>query len=169
MERTLFDGEPRYNPNLRPSPATPPYHTKCQMFLSTAKGRDTPKDTPARSVPSAARLPAWVPLRLYYMRMGAQELKMAEPQFARGGSGGRTETLVAREVWRVSEQEPVRIPKTVLEELESVRRYSRAEVLDIPTIRQVAMETHKPALVVWIDKHEQEYGQGLLNGFQAED
>ena len=73
-------------------------------------------------------------------------------------------------VRRVSEQEePVRIPKEVLEELEYVRRYTRAEVLDIPTIRHVAMETHKPALIVWIDEHQQEYGQGLLNGFQAED
>ena len=73
-------------------------------------------------------------------------------------------------VRRVSEQEePVRIPKEVLEELESVRRYTRAEVLDIPTIRHVAMETHKPALVVWIDEHQQEYGQGLLDGFRAED
>ena len=63
----------------------------------------------------------------------------------------------------MSEQEPVRIPKEVLEELESVRRYTRAEVLDIPTVRHVAMETHKPALVVWLDKHEQDYGQGLLN------
>ena len=54
-------------------------------------------------------------------------------------------------------------------ELESVRRYTRAEVLDIPTIRHVAMETHKPALVVWIDKLQQEYGQGLLNGFWADD
>jgi hypothetical protein len=69
----------------------------------------------------------------------------------------------------VSEQEPVRIPKHVLEELESVRRYTRANVLDIPTVRQVAMETQKPALVVWIDKHEQEYGRGLLDGFRAED
>jgi hypothetical protein len=70
----------------------------------------------------------------------------------------------------VSEQEePVRIPRDVLEELESVRRYTRAEVLDIPTVRHVAMERGKPALVVWIDKHEQEYGQGLLNGFQADD
>jgi hypothetical protein len=69
----------------------------------------------------------------------------------------------------MSEQEPVRIPKEVLEELESVRRYARAEVLDIPTVRQVAMETEKPALVVWIDKHEQEYGRGLLDGFRAED
>jgi hypothetical protein len=69
----------------------------------------------------------------------------------------------------MSEQEPVRIPKNVLEELEAVRHYTRAEVLDIPTIRHVAMERGKPALVVWIDKHQQEYGQGLLNGFISED
>ena len=61
------------------------------------------------------------------------------------------------------------VPKDVFEELESVRRYTRVEVLDIPTLRYVAMETAKPALVLWIDKHEQEYGQGLLNGFLAED
>ena len=66
------------------------------------------------------------------------------------------------------EQEPVRIPRNVLEELESVRPYPRAEVLDIPTIRHVAMERGKRALVVWIDKHEQQYAQGLLNGFWAE-
>jgi rRNA-processing protein FCF1 len=70
---------------------------------------------------------------------------------------------------RVSGQERVRIPKEVLEELEAVRRHTRAELLDIPTIRHVAMERGKPALVVWIDKHQQEYGQGLLNGFRAED
>jgi hypothetical protein len=69
----------------------------------------------------------------------------------------------------MSGQEPVRIPKEVLEELESVRRYTRAEVLDIPTVRYVAMETHKPALVLWIDEHEQDYGRGLLGGFRAED
>jgi hypothetical protein len=65
--------------------------------------------------------------------------------------------------------EPVRIPEKVLDELESVRRYVRAEVLDIPTLRYVAMETHKPALTVWIDRHEREYGRGLLDGFLAED
>jgi hypothetical protein len=69
----------------------------------------------------------------------------------------------------VSGQEPVRIPRNVLEELESVRRYTHAEVLDIPTVRHVAMERGKPALVVWIDKHEREYGLGLLNGFRAAD
>jgi hypothetical protein len=69
----------------------------------------------------------------------------------------------------MSEQEPVRIPREVLEELESVRRYTRAEVLDIPTVRHVAMETANPALVVWIDEHQQEYGLGLLDGFISED
>jgi len=61
------------------------------------------------------------------------------------------------------------MPREVLEELESVRRYTRVQVIDIPTIRHVAMERGKPALVVWIDKHEQEYGQGLLNGFRTDD
>ena len=65
--------------------------------------------------------------------------------------------------------EPVRIPKNVLDDLESVRRYSRVEVLDIPTLRYVAMETHKPALVSWIDRHERDYGRGLLDGFRAGD
>jgi hypothetical protein len=69
----------------------------------------------------------------------------------------------------MSEQEPVRIPRHVLDELEFVRRYTRANVMDIPTIRDVAMGTQKPALVVWIDKREQEYGLGLLNGFRSED
>jgi hypothetical protein len=65
--------------------------------------------------------------------------------------------------------EPVRIPKHVLDELESVHRYTRAEVLDIPTLRHVAMETSKPALVVWIDRHAGDYGRGLLDGFRATD
>jgi hypothetical protein len=67
------------------------------------------------------------------------------------------------------EQEPVRVPKDVLEELEAVRRYTGTDTLDISTVRYVANERGKRALVVWIDKHEQEYGQGLLNGFEVED
>jgi len=48
---------------------------------------------------------------------------------------------------------PVGIPQAVLDELESVQRYTRTEVLDIPTLRYVAMETGKPALVMWLDEH----------------
>ena len=69
----------------------------------------------------------------------------------------------------MTEQGPVWLPKDVLEQLEAVRRYTRAEVLDIPTLRYVAMETGKPALVVWIDEHPQGYGRGLLDGFRTED
>jgi len=57
----------------------------------------------------------------------------------------------------------------VLEELEAVRRYTRTDMLDIPTLRYVAMETGKPALAGWVGKHAGEYGRGLLDGFQAED
>jgi hypothetical protein len=69
----------------------------------------------------------------------------------------------------VNEEGPVRIPKDVLEDLEAVRLYARTEVLDIPLLRYVAMEREKPALVVWIDGHESEYGRGLLDGFEAEE
>ena len=66
-------------------------------------------------------------------------------------------------------QESVRIPKEVLDELESVRRYVRTDAPDIPTLRYVAMETGKPALVLWIDRHAEEYGRGLLDGFEGVD
>jgi hypothetical protein len=40
IEHTLLDEGRASSPtDLRPSPATPPYHKKCQMFLSTTKGR----------------------------------------------------------------------------------------------------------------------------------
>jgi hypothetical protein len=57
----------------------------------------------------------------------------------------------------------------VLEQMEAVRRYAGTDMLDIPTLRYVASEGGKPALVVWIDRHESEYGRGLLDGFEAED
>ena len=61
------------------------------------------------------------------------------------------------------------VPKDLLKELESVRRYTRVEVLDIPTLQYVAMERAKPSLVQWINKHGREYSRGLLDGFRAED
>ena len=49
IEHTLLDEGRASSPtDLRPSPATPPYHKKLQMLLYKTKGRDTPKDTPAR-------------------------------------------------------------------------------------------------------------------------
>jgi hypothetical protein len=45
--------------------------------------------------------------------------------------------MVVKNVREVKERGPVQIPKDVLEELESVHRYTRAEVLGIPTLRYV--------------------------------
>jgi hypothetical protein len=64
--------------------------------------------------------------------------------------------------------EPVRVSEEVLEGLEAIRRHARTDMLDIPTARYVAQERGQGALVVWLDKHPQEYGRGLLDGFQAE-
>jgi len=69
---------------------------------------------------------------------------------------------------RMNEIEPVRVPKDVLEELEAVRRYARTDVLDIATVRYLGQERGHGALVIWIDKHPQEYGRGLLEGFRAD-
>jgi len=63
----------------------------------------------------------------------------------------------------------VRIPRDVLDGLEALRRAARTDALDIPILRYEASEGGKPALVVWIDKHPEEYGRGLLDGFEAED
>src|SRR5215210_2808944 len=76
--------------------------------------------------------------------------------------------LLAEAVRGMSEREPVRVPKDVLEGLEAVRRYARTDVLDIATVRFLGQERGQGALVVWIDKHPQEYGRGLLEGFRAD-
>jgi hypothetical protein len=68
----------------------------------------------------------------------------------------------------VSEGEPVRVAADVLEGLEAVRRYAGTHTLDVATIRYLANERGGRTLVVWINRHPEEYGRGLLDGFQAE-
>jgi hypothetical protein len=75
--------------------------------------------------------------------------------------------VVKERVRRVSESEPVRVPADVLEGLEAVRRHLGTNVLDVATIRYFANERGRRALVVWIDRCPEEYGRGLLGGFQA--
>ena len=69
----------------------------------------------------------------------------------------------------VSEREPVWVPEEVLEGLEAVRRYAGEDVLDIATVRYLAQERGRGALVVWVDKHPQEYARGVLDGFRVEE
>jgi hypothetical protein len=67
----------------------------------------------------------------------------------------------------MSEAKPVRVPLDVLEGLEAVRRHAGTDVLDLAIVRYLAMERGQPALAVWVDKHPDEYGRGLLDGFEA--
>ena len=69
----------------------------------------------------------------------------------------------------MSEREPVWVPEEVLEGLEAVHRYAGEDVLDIATVRYLAQERGRGALVVWVDKHPQEYARGVLDGFRAEE
>ena len=55
----------------------------------------------------------------------------------------------------MSEREPVRIPKEVLEGLEAVRRHAG-------TRRGLGRR------VIRVDKHPHEYARGVLDGFRAE-
>jgi hypothetical protein len=69
----------------------------------------------------------------------------------------------------MSEGEPVRVLEEVLEGLEGVRRYAGKDVLYIATVRYQAQERGRRDLAVWIHRHPEEYGRGLLDGFRAED
>ncbi len=63
---------------------------------------------------------------------------------------------------------PVRVPQDVLEGLEAVRRHVGTELLDVSTVRYFANERGRRALAVWVHRHPDEYGRGLLDGFRAE-
>ena len=69
----------------------------------------------------------------------------------------------------MSKHEPVRVPADVLEGLEAVRRHlgTNVNVLDVATIRYFANERGRRTLAIWIHRCPEEYGRGLLDGFQA--
>ena len=67
----------------------------------------------------------------------------------------------------MSAVKPVGVPLDVLEGLEAVRRHAGTDVLDVAIVRYLAMERRQPALAVWVHKHPDEYGRGLLDGFES--
>ncbi len=48
-----------------------------------------------------------------------------------------------------------------------MRRHAGTDVLDVAIVRYLAMERGQPALAVWVHKHPDEYGRGLLDGFES--
>ena len=75
--------------------------------------------------------------------------------------------MVAEAIGGMSEVKPVRVPSDVLEGLEAVRRHAGTDVLDVAIVRYLAMERGQRALAVWVNKHPDEYGRGLLGGFEG--
>jgi hypothetical protein len=67
----------------------------------------------------------------------------------------------------MGEGKPVGVPLEVLEGLEAVRRHAATDVLDLANLRYLAIERGQPALAVWVNEHPDEYGRGLLDGFEA--
>jgi hypothetical protein len=67
----------------------------------------------------------------------------------------------------MSEGKPVRVPSEVLEGLEAVRLHAGTDVLDVALVRYLAIERGQCALAVWVNEHPDEYGRGLLDGFEA--
>jgi hypothetical protein len=67
----------------------------------------------------------------------------------------------------MGEGKPVGVPLEVLEGLEAVRRHAGTDVLDLANLRYLAIERGQPALAVWVNEHPDEYGRGLLDGFEA--
>src|SRR5918994_7889647 len=69
IEHTLLDeGRASSPPDLRPSPAPPPYHTKSQMFLSATEDWDTPRhgaELRRIHLPRLFGKSEWVPHRSY--------------------------------------------------------------------------------------------------------
>jgi hypothetical protein len=61
---------------------------------------------------------------------------------------------------------PVRVPQDVLEGLEALRRHFGTDLLDVATVRYFAIERGQRALAVWVNRHPDEYGRGLLDGFR---
>ena len=63
--------------------------------LQQSEGLKHPKDTAIRPVSSAARLPMWGSLRLYYLRMEAQQHDRVD-----SGSLGKAQEGIQRPWWR---------------------------------------------------------------------
>lgn len=62
----------------------------------------------------------------------------------------------------------VRLPATVAEQLEEVRRGGLCNMLDRPCVHEVADDLGHHELVVWIEEHRREYGSLILRGFEVE-
>jgi hypothetical protein len=67
------------------------------------------------------------------------------------------------------DQTKVRIPKDVLEGLETVWRSGKTNMLDSPRVIELAFEMEFDATAFWVYENPQAYSRGIFQGFEAEE
>ncbi len=63
---------------------------------------------------------------------------------------------------------PVFLPREVLDDLETVRRDGRTNMLDWPAVARIAEAMGLNTTAVWVRTHQREYSAGVFRGFAPE-
>lgn len=66
------------------------------------------------------------------------------------------------------QENPVRVPQTVLEGLETVRRTGFTNMLDRNAVQYWADHFEYYETVVWIEENPKLFAEGIFRGFEAE-
>jgi hypothetical protein len=62
-------------------------------------------------------------------------------------------------------EDPIRVPTTVLDGLESVRESGETNMQDVRKVEATATRLGYPEVVAWIEDHPHEYREGIFRGF----
>jgi hypothetical protein len=63
-------------------------------------------------------------------------------------------------------QQPIRIPREVLDGIEAVRESGRTNMLDRLAVQYIANELEYFATLIWLEDHRDDYARGLFHGFE---
>ena len=62
-------------------------------------------------------------------------------------------------------EDPIRVPTTVLDGLETVRESGETNLQDVRKVQATATRLGYPEVVAWIEDHPHEYREGIFRGF----
>jgi len=63
----------------------------------------------------------------------------------------------------------IRVPKDVLDGLETVRQSGLTNMLDRPVVARLADKMGFDEAAEWVEAHRKEYAEGIFRGFEAEE
>lgn len=66
-------------------------------------------------------------------------------------------------------QQPIRVPREVLDGIDAVRETGRTNMLDRMAVQYIANELGYFATVIWLEDHRDDYARGLFHGFEPVD